>query len=50
MRHSADYGIARADFTLDFAQVMERVAGVVREVEPHGMCAEVEIPARVALA
>ena len=35
MRHSADYGIARADFTLDFAQVMERVAGVVREVEPH---------------
>jgi pyruvate/2-oxoglutarate dehydrogenase complex dihydrolipoamide dehydrogenase (E3) component/uncharacterized membrane protein YdjX (TVP38/TMEM64 family) len=35
MRHSADYGIARADFTLDFAQVMERVASVVREVEPH---------------
>jgi pyruvate/2-oxoglutarate dehydrogenase complex dihydrolipoamide dehydrogenase (E3) component/uncharacterized membrane protein YdjX (TVP38/TMEM64 family) len=35
MRHSADYGIARADFTLDFAQVMERVARVVREVEPH---------------
>ena len=35
MRHSAEYGIARAEFTLDFAQVMERVAGVVREVEPH---------------
>jgi pyruvate/2-oxoglutarate dehydrogenase complex dihydrolipoamide dehydrogenase (E3) component/uncharacterized membrane protein YdjX (TVP38/TMEM64 family) len=35
MRHSADYGIQRADFTLDFAQVMERVARVVREVEPH---------------
>ena len=35
MRHSADYGIAGAEFTLDFAQVMERVARVVREVEPH---------------
>ena len=35
MRHSAEYGIARADFTLDFAQVMERVARVVRDIEPH---------------
>jgi pyruvate/2-oxoglutarate dehydrogenase complex dihydrolipoamide dehydrogenase (E3) component/uncharacterized membrane protein YdjX (TVP38/TMEM64 family) len=35
MRHSADYGIQRAEFTLDFAQVMDRVARVVREVEPH---------------
>ncbi len=35
MRHSADYGIAHAEFRLDFAQVMERVARVVREVEPH---------------
>jgi pyruvate/2-oxoglutarate dehydrogenase complex dihydrolipoamide dehydrogenase (E3) component/uncharacterized membrane protein YdjX (TVP38/TMEM64 family) len=35
MRHSADYGIASAEFKLDFAQVMERVAHVVREVEPH---------------
>jgi pyruvate/2-oxoglutarate dehydrogenase complex dihydrolipoamide dehydrogenase (E3) component/uncharacterized membrane protein YdjX (TVP38/TMEM64 family) len=35
MRHSRDYGIAHAEFTLDFAQVMERVARVVREVEPH---------------
>ncbi len=35
MRHSADYGIASAEYTLDFAQVMERVARVVREVEPH---------------
>ncbi len=35
MRHSTDYGIAQADFRLDFAQVMERVARVVREVEPH---------------
>jgi pyruvate/2-oxoglutarate dehydrogenase complex dihydrolipoamide dehydrogenase (E3) component/uncharacterized membrane protein YdjX (TVP38/TMEM64 family) len=35
MRHSGDYGVARADFTLDFAQVMARVARVVREIEPH---------------
>jgi pyruvate/2-oxoglutarate dehydrogenase complex dihydrolipoamide dehydrogenase (E3) component/uncharacterized membrane protein YdjX (TVP38/TMEM64 family) len=35
MRHSAAYGIARAEFMLDFAQVMARVAGVVRAVEPH---------------
>ncbi len=35
MRHSADYGIASASFTMNFADVMERVARVVREVEPH---------------
>ena len=35
MRHSADYGIRSARYELDFAQVMERVAGVVRAVEPH---------------
>ena len=35
MRHSTDYGIASAEFTLDFAQVMERVARVVKAVEPH---------------
>ncbi|MBA4175069.1 MAG: pyridine nucleotide-disulfide oxidoreductase [Leptothrix sp. (in: Bacteria)] len=35
MRHSADYGIARAEYSLDFAQVMERIAHVVREIEPH---------------
>jgi pyruvate/2-oxoglutarate dehydrogenase complex dihydrolipoamide dehydrogenase (E3) component/uncharacterized membrane protein YdjX (TVP38/TMEM64 family) len=35
MRHSADYGIASAEFKLDFAQVMERVARVVKDVEPH---------------
>ena len=35
MRHSADYGIAKADYQLDFAQVMERVAGIVKAVEPH---------------
>ena len=35
MQHSADYGIARADATINFADVMERVARVVREIEPH---------------
>jgi pyruvate/2-oxoglutarate dehydrogenase complex dihydrolipoamide dehydrogenase (E3) component/uncharacterized membrane protein YdjX (TVP38/TMEM64 family) len=35
MRHSADYGIRRADFELDFAQVMDRVARVIRDIEPH---------------
>ena len=35
IRHSQDYGIASATATIDFAQVMERVAGVVRAVEPH---------------
>ncbi len=35
MRHSADYGIAEAALTVDFAQVMERVAAVVQQVEPH---------------
>jgi pyruvate/2-oxoglutarate dehydrogenase complex dihydrolipoamide dehydrogenase (E3) component len=35
MRHSADYGIAKASFELDFAQVMDRVAHVVQEVAPH---------------
>jgi pyruvate/2-oxoglutarate dehydrogenase complex dihydrolipoamide dehydrogenase (E3) component len=35
MRHSADYGIAAAEFTLDFAMVMERVARIIREIEPH---------------
>jgi pyruvate/2-oxoglutarate dehydrogenase complex dihydrolipoamide dehydrogenase (E3) component/uncharacterized membrane protein YdjX (TVP38/TMEM64 family) len=35
MRHSADYGIASAEFRLDFAQVMERVAQVIKAIEPH---------------
>ncbi len=35
MRHSADYGIAKATFEFDFAQVMDRVAGIVRAIEPH---------------
>jgi pyruvate/2-oxoglutarate dehydrogenase complex dihydrolipoamide dehydrogenase (E3) component/uncharacterized membrane protein YdjX (TVP38/TMEM64 family) len=35
MRRSAAYGIAQADARMDFAQVMDRVAHVVREIEPH---------------
>ena len=35
MRHSADYGIESASFTLDFAQVMDRVARIIRDIEPH---------------
>jgi pyruvate/2-oxoglutarate dehydrogenase complex dihydrolipoamide dehydrogenase (E3) component/uncharacterized membrane protein YdjX (TVP38/TMEM64 family) len=35
IRHSKDYGIAQADARIDFAQVMDRIAGVVREIEPH---------------
>jgi pyruvate/2-oxoglutarate dehydrogenase complex dihydrolipoamide dehydrogenase (E3) component len=35
IRHADDYGIAQAEARLDFAQVMERVARVVRRVEPH---------------
>ncbi len=35
MRHSSDYGIKSAKYELDFAQVMERVAGIVKAVEPH---------------
>ncbi|HYN62905.1 MAG TPA: FAD-dependent oxidoreductase, partial [Rubrivivax sp.] len=35
MRHSADYGIASAGYKLDFAQVMERVARVIKDIEPH---------------
>jgi len=35
LRHSADYGIASAEFKLDFAMVMDRVARVIRDIEPH---------------
>jgi pyruvate/2-oxoglutarate dehydrogenase complex dihydrolipoamide dehydrogenase (E3) component/uncharacterized membrane protein YdjX (TVP38/TMEM64 family) len=35
MRHGPQYGVAKADWTLDFAQVMERVAQVVRDIAPH---------------
>jgi pyruvate/2-oxoglutarate dehydrogenase complex dihydrolipoamide dehydrogenase (E3) component/uncharacterized membrane protein YdjX (TVP38/TMEM64 family) len=35
IRHAKDYGIASASAQIDFALVMERVAGIVRAVEPH---------------
>jgi pyruvate/2-oxoglutarate dehydrogenase complex dihydrolipoamide dehydrogenase (E3) component/uncharacterized membrane protein YdjX (TVP38/TMEM64 family) len=35
IRHAPHYGLASASYTLDFAQVMDRVARVVREIEPH---------------
>ncbi len=35
MRHSARYGIAEANFKLDFAQVMDRIAHVVQDIAPH---------------
>jgi pyruvate/2-oxoglutarate dehydrogenase complex dihydrolipoamide dehydrogenase (E3) component/uncharacterized membrane protein YdjX (TVP38/TMEM64 family) len=35
MRHSTTYGVEKADWSLDFAQVMERVAKVVHDVAPH---------------
>jgi pyruvate/2-oxoglutarate dehydrogenase complex dihydrolipoamide dehydrogenase (E3) component/uncharacterized membrane protein YdjX (TVP38/TMEM64 family) len=35
IRHSQDYGIAKAEAQIDFAQVMQRIAGVVKAVEPH---------------
>jgi pyruvate/2-oxoglutarate dehydrogenase complex dihydrolipoamide dehydrogenase (E3) component/uncharacterized membrane protein YdjX (TVP38/TMEM64 family) len=35
MKHSQRYGVQRADAQVNFAEVMERVAGVVRDVEPH---------------
>ena len=35
MKRSADYGIAGAQATLKFADVMERVAKVVAKIEPH---------------
>jgi pyruvate/2-oxoglutarate dehydrogenase complex dihydrolipoamide dehydrogenase (E3) component/uncharacterized membrane protein YdjX (TVP38/TMEM64 family) len=35
IRHSADVGIRRADCEIDFAQVMDRIAQVIRDIEPH---------------
>jgi pyruvate/2-oxoglutarate dehydrogenase complex dihydrolipoamide dehydrogenase (E3) component len=45
MRHSADYGVARRA-TLDFAQVMDRVARVVRDIEPHDSVRALHRPGR----
>jgi pyruvate/2-oxoglutarate dehydrogenase complex dihydrolipoamide dehydrogenase (E3) component/uncharacterized membrane protein YdjX (TVP38/TMEM64 family) len=35
IRHSQHYGIAKASAEINFAEVMERIAHVVREIEPH---------------
>ncbi len=35
MRHSARYGIAEANFKLDFADVMDRIQQVVQDIAPH---------------
>ena len=35
MKHSADYGVAHAEATLNFADVMDRIAKVVKAIEPH---------------
>jgi pyruvate/2-oxoglutarate dehydrogenase complex dihydrolipoamide dehydrogenase (E3) component/uncharacterized membrane protein YdjX (TVP38/TMEM64 family) len=35
IKHSADYGIAQASAQINFAQVMERIARVVSDIEPH---------------
>ena len=35
IRHSQDYGIAKASAEINFADVMERIAGIVRTIEPH---------------
>ncbi len=35
IRHSADYGVSEASSRIDFAQVMDRIAGIVKTIEPH---------------
>jgi len=35
IRHSSDYGIATATVSLDFAQVMQRVAQIIQTIEPN---------------
>jgi pyruvate/2-oxoglutarate dehydrogenase complex dihydrolipoamide dehydrogenase (E3) component/uncharacterized membrane protein YdjX (TVP38/TMEM64 family) len=35
IRHASNYGIAQAGATLQFADVMDRIARVVRTIEPH---------------
>ena len=35
MRHGADYGLGPVEPRIDFALVMERVARVIRDIEPH---------------
>jgi pyruvate/2-oxoglutarate dehydrogenase complex dihydrolipoamide dehydrogenase (E3) component/uncharacterized membrane protein YdjX (TVP38/TMEM64 family) len=35
MKHATDYGLKNAQVDFDFAEIMERVQRVVREIEPH---------------
>ncbi len=35
VKHAARYGVARAEASIDFGAVMDRVAQVVRDIEPH---------------
>src|SRR6185295_9203672 len=35
MKTASEYGIARAEASFRFADVMARVAGIVRKIEPH---------------
>ena len=35
IRHASDYGIAQAEAKFSFADVMDRIARVVRDIEPH---------------
>ena len=35
IRHASDYGIAKAEAHFSFADVMDRIARVVRDIEPH---------------
>ena len=35
MKHSTDYGVARAEATVNFPDVMDRIAAVVKAIEPH---------------
>ena len=33
--HSTDYGVARAEASIDFAATMERIQGIIGKIEPH---------------
>jgi dihydrolipoamide dehydrogenase len=35
MRNASKYGVKKTDFELDFAEVMERVQKVIKQIEPH---------------
>lgn len=35
MKHSANYGIAKAEATVNFGEVMDRIARVIKDIEPH---------------